>query len=60
LISGAVVPWGLLVLAAGLALFGTGEWAERMSAYTAALGLFILALSFFFARILHWVNEQGK
>lgn len=57
LFTGTVLPWGLLIFAALLGLVPGQEWAERMSAYSAALGLFIMALGFFFARFVRWINR---
>jgi len=50
LLTGAVLPWGLLIFAAGISLASTAEWASVLSAYSAALGLALLALSFLLAR----------
>jgi hypothetical protein len=57
-ISGVVVPWGLLLLAGVLGFATDAEWAARMSAYAAGLGLFVMALSFLFARFLHFIARQ--
>jgi len=58
LLTGAVLPWGLLIFAAGISLASTAEWASVLSAYSAALGLALLALSFLLARFLNALHGR--
>lgn len=58
-VTGAVLPWGLILFAGALGIYDGGGWLDKLAAYSAALGLFFMALSFFLARFLHWLSDRG-
>ena len=55
---GGLLPWVLLVVAAGFALLGTGEAAEKTSAYLACAGLVVMLLSYLFGRAANRISER--
>jgi len=58
LILGAVLPWGLLLFGAGIATAFQTEWASRLSAYSAASGLALMAASFLMARTVNFLRGR--
>lgn len=56
LLTGAVLPWTLLVFGAGISLASNAEWASKLSAYSVALGLVVMAIAFLFRRALNFLQ----
>lgn len=50
IVVGVVLPWLLIFLSAVVALVGETEALGRVSAYSAAVGLVLLSVSYFFGR----------
>ncbi len=53
LMTGLVVPWGLLGASALISLFSDSVYWGETAAYMAAGGLILLALSYFWARLMN-------
>ena len=57
---GTVLPWLLLALGAILGLLTGPEWLDKASAYLASAGLLVMALSFFFIRLINWLDASHQ
>lgn len=55
--AGVLLPFGLMTMAALLGLFGTGDLAARISAYSMVGGLVMLSMSYLVLRVL---NRGGR
>ena len=55
---GALLPWAMLFIAAGLGLFGTGEATGKASAYLACAGLVVMLLSYLFGRASNRISSN--
>lgn len=55
--AGVLLPFGLMAAAALLGLFGSGELAGQLSAYTMVAALVVLMMSYLVMRVL---NRGGR
>ncbi len=53
----AFLPWALLLVSAGFAVFGTSVAAEKTSAYLACSGLVVLFFSYLMGRAANKIAQ---